>query len=425
MNLFEKHIKSSLENYEVPYNPSHWEDMNRRLDKLTPNTPKNSNTGKLIGIAAGISAVSMLLYFLFPGTGNNQPVKKQPTTIAENNKAISPEEKTTKNEAIYSFAQDNEMTSVSEKNSEYVNAQKAHPEKSMLQAENINTDENKSQKTIAENTVPIQSDNENNETKPDLSSAPSGVSLNATFRFNQTPVCAGTSVQFIHENTTIPCTYRWDFGDGKTSAEKSPDHKYIKPGIYIVKLKLIAINDKASDEKQQTIVVHPIPSVEIDFNRSEYNPSEINFEARGNNITEYLWNFDDKQTSTEKNPVHNYTNTGTYKVTVLAKNSFGCSASDSRMVTIESLFPLAPNSFSPNGDGKNDTWMPASFAYGDYNFTLMIFDRNGNIVFTTSNKNDAWDGANAKTGDVFIWKATVKNKNGKITNYNGTITIIE
>lgn len=423
MNLFDKHIKSSLENYEVDYNPSHWEDMNRRLNKLSP---KKSSTGKLIGIAAGISVMIVLLYFLSSRPNNNNSVKekKQSTVITENSKSVFTEQKT-KSETTHSFAHENVVNSESENNSDKTGAQKTYSEKSLKQYKNSSKTESKEQKAIAENTTSVQSINENKETKHEPSSAPTSILPDATFRFNQTLVCAGTAVQFIHENAVVPCTYRWDFGDGKTSAEKSPDHTYIKPGTYVVKLKVTSIKDKISDEKQQTIVVHPVPSVEIDFKLTDYNPSEVNFEARGNNITEYLWNFDDRHTSTEKNPVHSYTKTGTYKVMVLAKNSFGCSASDSRIVTIESLFPLAPNSFSPNGDGKNDTWMPASFAYGDYNFTLTVFDRNGNSVFTSSNKNDAWDGANAKTGDVFIWKATVKDKNGKIAHYNGTITIIE
>jgi gliding motility-associated-like protein len=341
---------------------------------------------------------------------------------AENSRTTFAEQKTEKAVAEPVF-ENRSTASASEKNPEGTDGEKTSSEKTSIQKKTENTAQKKEE--LLENVAPMQSDNEDKQAKPEPSSTPTGASLDATFRFNQTPACVGTAVQFIHENPAVPCTYRWDFGDGKTSSEKSPDHEYKKPGTYTVKLKVTGIKDKITDEKQQTIVVNPKPLVEIDFTPSEYNPSEINFEAKGNNISEYLWDFNDKETSFEKNPVHSYAKTGNYKVTLTVKNSFGCSSTEARLVTIESLFPLAPNSFSPNGDGKNDTWMPASFLHGDYNFTLTIFDRNGKEVFSTSDKNDAWNGANAKTGDVFIWKAIVKHKNGKTGNYNGTITIIE
>ncbi|MFT4898934.1 MAG: gliding motility-associated-like protein [Flavobacteriales bacterium] len=49
-----------------------------------------------------------------------------------------------------------------------------------------------------------------------------------------------------------------------------------------------------------------------------------------------------------------------------------------------------PNAFTPNGDGRNDTWMPiTSYTEG---YLLMIFDRWGQIIFETSDANQAWDG---------------------------------
>lgn len=413
MDNLEGHIKKSLENYEASYNPTDWADMEKRLDRHSALKP-TSGAGKILGIAAGVLAVAGLVYFISTTTSENKQSEKTtaPNTIAETNGI---KENPSVNVGVHN--QELQAIGTQETAESSVNG--------TSQKTNSSTNNIEEQKSvIAENTSHQNTNTENNEVKTEPSPVPASSSLNATFHLNQTLVCAGTAVQFNAENA-VPCTYRWEFGDGRTSGEKSPSHVYKNPGTYFVKLKLTETKQKISDEKQITLTVNPVPAAEIDFSASENNPSEINFEAKGNGISEASWNFDDKQTSSEKNPVHNYMKKGNYQVTLTAKNSYGCTMSDKRMVNIENLFPLAPNSFSPNGDNLNDTWMPVSFKNGDYNFTLSVFDKNGNMIFKTTDKDKAWDGDNARTGDVFIWKATVKNKNGKEINYNGSIQIVE
>ena len=50
-------------------------------------------------------------------------------------------------------------------------------------------------------------------------------------------------------------SYLWDFGDGKTSTEVSPEHKYYLSGKYNVKL--IAKKGKKMSETEQAIVIDP------------------------------------------------------------------------------------------------------------------------------------------------------------------------
>jgi gliding motility-associated-like protein len=50
-----------------------------------------------------------------------------------------------------------------------------------------------------------------------------------------------------------------------------------------------------------------------------------------------------------------------------------------------------PNSFTPNGDGKNDVFrIPPGTAFTLKN--LSIFDRWGNKLFSTSDSSQGWDG---------------------------------
>jgi gliding motility-associated-like protein len=61
----------------------------------------------------------------------------------------------------------------------------------------------------------------------------------------------------------------------------------------------------------------------------------------------------------------------------------------------ECLYRL-PNLFSPNGDGKNDYFIP--FPYTSVNSVAMkIFDRWGRIVFETGDPDIRWDGKDKTT----------------------------
>ncbi|HEU4718381.1 MAG TPA: T9SS type B sorting domain-containing protein, partial [Bacteroidia bacterium] len=92
-------------------------------------------------------------------------------------------------------------------------------------------------------------------------------------------------------------------------------------------------------------------------------------------------------------------------------NQYGCS--DTAVIPIE-VRPefrfFIPNTFTPNGDGLNDIFMPAIMGVDNYHF--MIFDRWGNLIFETSDTFQGWDGrykGNKCQEDVYVWKIDFTN----------------
>jgi gliding motility-associated-like protein len=68
------------------------------------------------------------------------------------------------------------------------------------------------------------------------------------------------------------------------------------------------------------------------------------------------------------------------------------------------LLVIVPNAFSPNGDGNNDIFMPSCYLTSVYH--LQIFNRWGELIFTSDNPGTGWDGTkNSKTcpADVYVW----------------------
>jgi gliding motility-associated-like protein len=94
--------------------------------------------------------------------------------------------------------------------------------------------------------------------------------------------------------------------------------------------------------------------------------------------------------------------------------------------------PVAPNVFTPNGDGRNDTFRVLfhldKCRIVDYR--VMIFNRWGQKVYESNNANDAWDGAfQAKPlpSDVYIYMAryAFESEQGRVTReIKGDLTLL-
>ena len=84
-----------------------------------------------------------------------------------------------------------------------------------------------------------------------------------------------------------------------------------------------------------------------------------------------------------------------------------------------------PTAFSPNGDALNDRF----FVRGQFivKFELSIFNRWGELVFTTNKKDGTWDGTlNGKpmAEDAYVWSAQVTDLAGRTYVRSGTVALL-
>lgn len=177
---------------------------------------------------------------------------------------------------------------------------------------------------------------------------------NLAYLITKLPPCQSLSYQFDNKTTFPPGkpfnanSFTWDFGDGTrlTPAQKSVTHGYAAAGTY--KTKLI-LNDTAycnsPDSISQDLRVSPL--VKAQFETPPYGC--VPYTAVFNNTSlagqHFSWNFGDGATSTDVNPVHEYTNIGTYHVSLVAIDSNTCNIIDSTSMDIN-VYPLPVANFA-------------------------------------------------------------------------------
>jgi len=93
--------------------------------------------------------------------------------------------------------------------------------------------------------------------------------------------------------------------------------------------------------------------------------------------------------------------------------------------------PIVPNAFTPNGDGRNDIFMPVFNPDCDaLYYELKIYNRYGQLIYMTNRKGTGWDGtySNNRPADagVYFYNIKLSNRYGdtEATLINGDLNLI-
>ena len=175
--------------------------------------------------------------------------------------------------------------------------------------------------------------------------------VNANFAVS-TPICEGTSVQFVNNSTssgTLITNTSWGFGDGNTSGINNPIHTYTSSGVYKVALSIIS-NQGCIDTDSSNVVVNALPVAKFDFVKNICLGFPANFYDSSTlsvgSISQWNWSFGDGNTDTLKNPFNVYGSPGTYLVNLQVTSDSGCNDVISKNLTIntESVVGFTYNS---------------------------------------------------------------------------------
>jgi len=184
-----------------------------------------------------------------------------------------------------------------------------------------------------------------------------------------------------------PYTFSWNDGQSTDSI-----FHFYSEGLQTITLN---ITDACGSSIQETISIDFKDFLITDFS---YFPDSINMlnpdvsftNLSSNNAISWLWHFENSIINTE-NPIYSFRLPGSYYVTLLIENEFGCKDSITKMITVYDYGDIDfPNVFTPNDDGINDDWFITVKAI---NVTeLKIFNRWGNCVYKSEDENCIWNG---------------------------------
>jgi len=119
------------------------------------------------------------------------------------------------------------------------------------------------------------------------------------------------------------------------------------------------------------------PGVDFNSNSLTTCSGTVNFnDLSTNSPTSWLWNFGDGNTSTDQNPIHTYTSSGTYSVTLQATNSNG-----SNSLTQNNFITVNLGGFSPANPSCIPATQNGTLGFGITNVTLNNLNVNsGNAI---------------------------------------------
>jgi gliding motility-associated-like protein len=186
---------------------------------------------------------------------------------------------------------------------------------------------------------------------------------------------------------------------------------------------------------QLTINTYSLPSADFTVDNqviSSIDPT-VEFTNTSSNAVSYLWDFGDEMgTSTDVSPSYEYGEDqfGGIPVMLIATSSDGCvdTAFMFLIINEETIF-YVPNAFTPNGDEFNNDFKPViTSGYDIYNYSFLLFDRWGKVIFESKDPSQGWDGTfngSLVQSGTYVWKISLKVKNNDDRKaYEGHVTVL-
>jgi gliding motility-associated-like protein len=249
------------------------------------------------------------------------------------------------------------------------------------------------------------------------------------------PVCA----DLILNSSPAAASIQWQTSNGLVATNDStPQFCFPLAGSYGATVLVTDINGCTNTVIGNNLVtVYQVPTAEFSSSPatiSELSPIVYFTDAStGSGISSWSWAFDNvnDSTSTLRNPAFTYEGPGTYDVMLAIMSANGCVDTVYHPIIVDPDYVIfIPNAFSPNNDGLNDLFFPVGTGIDKQNFDMWIYDRWGNMIWSTENMSEGWDGKVKGSNevvmqDVYVWRIRLKTFDSNKKVYTGHVTVVK
>lgn len=239
-----------------------------------------------------------------------------------------------------------------------------------------------------------------------------------------TTVCAKEIVYLYAWGTAL--NYSWGYGINGDSITVQPEQTttYTVTGSDIN-------NCKSTAAVHVTAIALPIAAYHADPPvLPSYDHSVQLSDISGGDPVWWRWTFCDSSTFYTQNVFRQFSEDffGECELSLYVENYFGCHDSVTGILIIRTFQTIyIPNAFSPNGDGTNDYFHISGINLTGSDFSIQIFNRWGQQVFSSTDVCREWDGtANGEVCPQGVYTYSIFYTDSDLTKHHltGHITLL-
>jgi PKD repeat protein len=421
LNDFDRLIKETYENHEIPYDSTVWDGVEKELGATSPGMLdffKSVTTGLAI---AGAVFASMLIFTSDTGslvelaenqkvTVDNEPTadKSKSETSQINEPFIlekSIEDNSNQEQSLTEASTDSNLNKLEKSGSNnFTNEQKSTVAAVLAEAKKISS---------SENSTDTNSSKDLNTANEDNSSASVKIG------------CTGLTIDFdAPEEYGTNAKYLWNFGDGYFSNEENPTHAFNKEGIFDVSLSVNAVGSGqiSSNVVQAMIEVHEAPVARFDLEIS--STRAIKLIDKSLNAVEFAWILDSEEKTSEGSDILiSIADNTKFNVELVAENAGDCSDSLTKEIHIIKAGNQFPQLYS---SAYASDFAPGAIVDNGEVTDFRVFKKSTGEEIFKSSGSKGWNGKN-KEGEGVIkgeyeWMMIVDSE--VVFNiYHGTLSV--
>jgi len=410
-------LKKILSEYEGQFNPNGWAQLEKRLPKQTV----MQRFGKfIVGGAVGALVVAGVLVAVL---WNNDKTSFAEEPIAKTE--ISNQMQTAdNNENVISATDQPSMPVPETSESKPDMAATEHVESPNAEITESNDEVSEpamlAESSAAKEKSDVVSNNQDNQPKqtPKTITEPS-------FSMSCDMHCTPATAKFAAVGVEADCEVVWEYGNGKRGNGCNATCEYRKQGTYNPSVSIYRNGKLVKKVNLESITINETPAVDFSW-RNDDNAYSF-YTARMNNVN-YLWEINGK-TFNEKTVDYTFDRSGNYPIKLVLSNG-ECSSEATKMlkVVISHVY-FVPNAFTPDSEGVNSTFGPIGEDMDFKEFSIVITNSKGEVVFTSANPEKQWNGKINNVGNdveagVYHWTIVTIDHYGNKQTKKGTVNVM-